>query len=103
MSIVSVHSQEQCDYILADLDCYAYLGAESDGTGVWSWHDGTAWDFVNPENDGIVGIGETRMVFQTNGQWHDWANGEAMHGVVCSSDESPVRVISDEPPVMSHQ
>ena len=85
MTIASIHNQEDNDLIwgmLQDQGCYAYIGAESYGTGEWSWNDGTPWDYVSPLNDGINGVGEHHIAFQTNGEWHDWGTGDSLHGVV---------------------
>ena len=86
-SIASIHSQEENDAVWSQLQtmyCNSYIGAESDGAGNWAWHDGSAWDYVNPENDLIMGIDETRIAFLSNGQWHDYGTGWAQLGVVCS-------------------
>ena len=41
--------QEQCGTYAAGTDYGnwdgAYIGAESDGAGNWSWNDGSAWDY----------------------------------------------------------
>ena len=42
-----------------------------------------AKDYVNPQNDGIEGVSETRIAFLTTGSWDDWDTGSDLHGVVC--------------------
>jgi hypothetical protein len=99
-TIASIHNDQENADVLAMIQaqgCYAYLGAESDGEGTWSWNDGSPWDYVSPQNDGLTGTGETKIAFQTNGEWHDWGTGSSTHGVVCklpANDEcSPTEVI----------
>ena len=65
----------------------AYIGAESDGTGNWKWRDGTTW-WQPKDHGGLEGRGETRIAIncphcKNDRKWHDWANGEAQHGVLC--------------------
>jgi hypothetical protein len=85
-TIASIHNDQENEDVLAMIQeqgCYAYLGAESFGTGTWSWNDGSPWDYVSPLNDGINGVGEHHIAYQTNGEWHDWGTGSSTHGVVC--------------------
>ena len=109
MSIASIHNQEDNDTILGMIQAQcgtgwvgAYIGAESDGAGNWSWNDGSAWDFVSPSNDGIRGVNETKIAFMGNSEWHDWATGQATHGVVCQDmmvSTMPVEPILTAAPV----
>ena len=50
-----------------DLGCTAV-------NSIWSWEDGTDWDYVNHRNDGIYGVAETRIAFVPgDARWHDWS------------------------------
>ena len=73
----------------------AYIGAETKGNEVWSWHDGTAW-WQPHTNGGLLGIEDTRVVIKGNDRlWYDWGNGSALHGVLCAASfESPAVAIS---------
>jgi len=84
MTIASIHSQEENDAVFALLTTTSYLGANEDSNGVWSWDDGTEWDYVNPQNDGLSSNAESNLAFADyDGNWHDWNNGESELGVVC--------------------
>jgi len=57
MHIASVHNNADNDAILSLLQsqgCHAYIGAQSNGAGTWSWRDGTPWDYVSPLNDAAL-------------------------------------------------
>ena len=52
---------------MPDLGCTAI-------NSIWSWEDGTPWNYVNHRNDGIYGVRETRIAFNPNdARWHDWS------------------------------
>ena len=81
--IASVHSDDENDELFALMTTTDYLGATSDGAGNWQWSDGSDYDYVNPDTDGLSGTGETRMAFNTDGLWHDWGTGDHTIGVAC--------------------
>jgi hypothetical protein len=84
MQIASIHSQEENDLVFSMLTTTSYLGANEDENGVWSWDDGSEWDYLNPENDGLNSDTESNLAFADyDGLWHDWNNGESELGVVC--------------------
>merc|ERR1712224_594245 len=83
MVIASIHSQEEYQAVWDMIECHVYIGAESYGTGEWSWYDGSEWDYVSPNNDGITGVGEHHIAMLTDGVWHDWGTGSSTHGVLC--------------------
>ncbi|CAE6916857.1 unnamed protein product [Symbiodinium sp. KB8] len=74
----------------------AYIGAETKGNEVWSWHDGTGW-WQPHNNGGLLGVEDTRVVIKGNDRlWYDWGNGSALHGVLCAASfESPAVPIAD--------
>jgi len=74
----------------------AYLGGTSNGRGEWKWTDGTPWDAVNPENDGLRGRSETRLAMSRSGKWHD-TDGRAKLGVLCREKTEPCE---DDDPVL---
>ena len=89
--IASIHSEEENDAVVALIPTLcsktAYIGAESDGQGRWSWHDGTAWWLPEKHSD-LPGTTETRVVVNcpssgNDGLWHDSGTGSDLHGVVC--------------------
>jgi hypothetical protein len=60
------------------------LGAEeTEANSVYSWEDGTPWDWTNPSNDGLRSTGEDKVGVRVGGQWDDWETGGALLGVVC--------------------
>eukprot|EP00662_Eupelagonemidae_sp_cell21_P057413 gene57413-biopygen20563 len=62
MLIASIHSDEENAQMMAAVTYgSAYLGAVSDGSGNWHWEDGSAWDYTPAANDGLLGVGETRI------------------------------------------
>ena len=91
MLIASIHSDEEYQTVWDMLECNVYIGAESYGTGEWSWSDGSDWDYVAPNTDGITGVGEHHIAMLTDGVWHDWGTGDSLHGVLCreTSGEEP--------------
>ena len=86
--IASLHSEEENMVATAVVGKTAWIGAESDGNGVWSWHDGTPWwqPAVTADIDGMMD--EVRIVINSDQLWHDWnlgIPGRGIHGVLCAS------------------
>lgn len=99
--IASVHSETENNAILSLFPVnngkQVYIGAEFED-GHWKWHDGSPW--WQPSHHGGISGRETRIVqgfyiWETriavncpqcgnDGLWHDWANGEARLGVICT-------------------
>ena len=101
-TIASIHSAAE----MTELETFAfrpgnrvgpyYLGGRSDGHGLWSWDDGTPWDYVHSQTDGLVGGQETRLAIvlrtgtENDFQWDDWEQGNYSMGVVCRVRTEPV-------------
>ena len=85
--IASIHNNKDNNVVVNLVNqagCIAYLGAESNGKGTWSWNDGTKWDFVPTKNDGMQGKSETKAAMnKDDSAWHDWGTGSEKLGVVC--------------------
>ena len=77
--IASIHNNKDNNVVVnlvKQVGCTAYLGAESNGKGTWSWNDGTKWDFVPTKNDGMQGKSETKAAMnKDDSAWHDWGTG----------------------------
>ncbi|CAE7590660.1 unnamed protein product [Symbiodinium natans] len=90
--IASIHSETENAAVTAMIPVgvgkSAYIGAESNGEGVWSWHDGTEW-WQPLVHAGLDGWSETRVVINDKARddqkWHDWQTGEDLHGVLCAA------------------
>ena len=80
-SLASVHTQAENE-IIKNLGL-GYLGAiESTTTnGVWTWNDGTAWDYTAPMNDGLNSGSETRIIMNSDNLWHD--AGANIYPAIC--------------------
>jgi len=85
MSLASVHSQEENDFIYHMATEYAWIGlADEDGTNAFEWVDGTALGYVNwgrgqPNNGGDEAC--VRLT-RDSGRWYD-AGCTELSGVVC--------------------
>jgi len=96
-SIQSEDEQREAEELMRQHDGRgAYLGGTSDGRGEWKWTDGTPWDAVNPENDGLRGKKETRLAMSRSGKWHD-TDGREKLGVLCREKTAPCK---DDDPVL---
>ena len=71
---------------------------ETAKNGEWKWADGTAWDYVNPQNDGLKNTGETHLAFATDSLWHDRGTGADKLGVVCRSKGEARDCLGSPPP-----
>ena len=61
----------------------AYLGAEETSTNaVYTWNDGSAWDYLPTKHDGFKSIHETKIALWVGNGWHDWLKGNHKMGVV---------------------
>ena len=92
--IASVHSETENNAMLSlfpvNNDKVVYIGAERQNFGAgtqWKWHDGSHW--WQPSHHGGLYGHETRIAVNcphcgNDGLWHDWANGEARLGVICT-------------------
>merc|ERR1711971_594392 len=93
--IASIHSLAQNEAIIALItgDTNAYIGATSDGAGNWAWQDGSPWWEPGAERtDGLHGHRESRIVItHFDDKWHDWGNGDSLHGVICQREKAILR------------
>jgi len=84
--IASVHSDEENALmykLVYDIGQPCYIGAEETSiNGVYTWNDGTPWDYTPALNDGLSS-GETRIAAAADGKWHDWGTGEVVWSVIC--------------------
>jgi len=98
--MASFHSDADVDQVKAQgVSCVAYMGAESDGQGNWSWLDGSNW-WMSGSNDGMLGTLETKGAFDgvTDIVFHDWTNGEGELGVICQKhypSEDAIKGLAD--------
>jgi len=89
MVIASFHSDADVAQIGTEPTCSAYLGGESTGAGhEWIWRDGSSWTYTYSVNDGLDGLSSTRLVWKTDGLWHDHGHGSVGFGVICKSCSS---------------
>ena len=87
-TLASIHNDVENKAVSGIVKTPAYLGGLGNGQGKWKWSDGSPW--WQPSSDKHDGInnGETRLAFSPwDGKWHDWENGDAGLGVVCSKDQ----------------
>ena len=94
--IASVHSETENNAMLSLFPVnngkQVYIGAEFE-YGQWKWHDGSHW-WQPSHHGGLSSLThgrETRIAVNcphcgNDGLWHDWANGEARLGVICTND-----------------
>ena len=85
-NIASIHSDKENNAAIRLLQVTAYIGAESDGKGNWTWNDGSKWwQPDDSKHDGIVGKTETKIALNTaDKKWHDWTTGSSKIGVLCA-------------------
>ena len=88
MVIASIHSQTENDNVGKLLRNrgirVSYIGATDTATnGIWTWADGTPWDYTSPKNDGMDSQGEDHLAITSEGKWDDWGTGGSLLGVVC--------------------
>lgn len=83
-AIASIHGDGENNAVLAIIpeSDIAYIGAMSDGNGIWSWYDGSAW-WQPAVHGGLSGREETRIIISGSDRlWHDV--DQSLHGVICS-------------------
>jgi len=87
MGIASFHSNDDTA-LVGEVPCIAYIGGESTGRGFeWEWHDVTSW-WQYASNDGLGGVAATRLVWHTDGKWHQIGHGGLDFGVICKASFS---------------
>jgi len=97
MRLASFHSEEEFEQILSKkgkLQCNAYIGATSDGSGSWSWLDGSDW-WQYHVNDGLNGIYQTKLVVTKSARWSDWS-GTSKQGAICMEDSATETRIGEQ-------
>ena len=97
--IASVHGEMENIAMLGllpvELSMNFYIGAEYED-GKWKWYDGSHW--WQPSDNGGLSGRETRIAVNcphcgNDGLWHDWGNGEARLGVICTLNRGNASVI----------
>ena len=84
MVIASIHSQAENNNVSKLLTGASYIGAaETAKNGIWTWADGSPWDYTSSKNDGMNNPEEDHLVIGPGGEWDDWGTGGSLHGVVC--------------------
>lgn len=96
MRLASFHSEEEFEQILSKkkLPCNAYIGATSDGSGGWSWLDGSDW-WQYHLNDGLNGVYQTKLVVTKSARWSDWS-GTSKQGAICMEDSATETRIGEQ-------
>jgi len=97
MKMASIHSHREnnaakaailaAEGTWAHFKYLAYLGAEETSTeAVYTWNDGSAWDYTPTHHDGLHGVSESKIALWVGRGWNDWLNGDYEMGVVCQSN-----------------